>query len=221
MTFSNSSLASQTNTSKISSKPLLIERSTKNSLGTDIKLVEVKSISQISEKSFSPRLLNYVEPYEKLSTGTYTTFYTEFNSGLKVGDRVFIINGNYDSDILIKKDKYRKGRDGYKILEIENCKITLDIEFTGQSPWNDEDIDNFIGLYYVQNYQDFIHANNEFVISCCTSKRCKCKREIEARTNHTPCIGKFENSFWAMDAAITAIFHATKWNRCDGSERNY
>jgi hypothetical protein len=161
MTFSNSSLASQTNTSKISSKPVLIERSTKNSLGTDIKLVEVKKINQTSVKSFSPRLINYVEPYEKLSTGTYTTFYTEVNSGLNVGDRVFIVNGNYDSDILIKKDKYRKGRDGFKVLEIENCKITLDIEYTGQLPWNDEKIDNFIGLYYVQNYQDFIHANRQ------------------------------------------------------------
>jgi hypothetical protein len=34
-----------------------------------------------------------------------TLFYTEVNTGLKVGDRVFILNGNYDSDSLIISDK--------------------------------------------------------------------------------------------------------------------
>jgi hypothetical protein len=42
-----------------------------------------------------------------------TLFYTEVNSGLKVGDRVFIINGNYDSDLLIKQNKYKSKNINY------------------------------------------------------------------------------------------------------------
>lgn len=162
MTFSNSSLLSESQTSIISTKSILIERATKNNLGSQIKIVGFDNQNQTTkEKSFSPRLLNYVEPYEGFSTGIYTTFFTEVNSGLKVGDRVFIINGNYDSDDLIKQNKYKKGRDGYKVLLIDNCKIVLDIKFSGKLPWIESKNDDFIGLYYVQNSQDFRHVNRQ------------------------------------------------------------
>ena len=70
----------------------------------------------------SPRLLNYVYPYT-IAGVDYTLFYTEVNSGLKVGDKVFIINGSYDSNLLIQQDKYKKGRDGYKVLFVEDDTI--------------------------------------------------------------------------------------------------
>ena len=162
MTFSNSSLASQNQTSLISTKPFLIEKSTKNSLGSSIRLVgKNTSLESTTDKSFSPKLINYVEPYEGFSSAIYTTFYTEVNTGLKVGDRVFIINGNYDNDTLIKSNKYKKGRDGYKILLIENCKIVLNIKYTGKLPYTESKNDDFIGLYYVQNSQDFSHVNRQ------------------------------------------------------------
>ncbi len=149
--------------SKISKKPFLITRAELNSLGKDIKLVGYDPLAELitnANKPFTPRLLNWVEPYE-IKGYRKTLFYTEVNSELKVGDRVFIINGNYDSDLLIQEDKYRKGRDGYKILHIENCKVVLDIDYTGVNVYNDENIDNFIKVYYIRNLSEFINANRE------------------------------------------------------------
>ncbi len=53
--------------------------------------------------------MNYVEPYN-IKGYNKTLFYTEVNTELKVGDKVFIINGIYDSNLLIENDKYKKGR---------------------------------------------------------------------------------------------------------------
>jgi len=113
----------------------------------------------------SPRLLNWVEPY-KIAGINYTLFYTEVNSGLKVGDKVFIINGSYDSNLLIKEDKYKKGRDGYKVLFVDECRIVLDIEFVGWLPANEtsenqEVFDDFIKVYYIKDQNDFIHVNRQ------------------------------------------------------------
>lgn len=111
--------------------------------------------------TFSPRLLNYIEPYF-INGFRKTLFYTEVNPGLKVGDRVFILNGNYDSNYLIKENKYKIGTDGYKVLFIDKCRIVLDIDFTGVLPFNDDDIDQFINVYYVKNREDFIYVNKQF-----------------------------------------------------------
>ena len=113
----------------------------------------------------SPKILNWVEPY-KIGGIDYTLFYTEVNSGLNIGDKVFIINGTYDSDLLIKADKYKKGRDGYKVLFIDKCKVVLDIEFTGSLPSNEttantDDFDDFIKVYYLKDENDFLHVNRQ------------------------------------------------------------
>ncbi len=122
--------------------------------------VQLLSSSNTQYKSFSPIFLNWVEPYT-ISGNVKSLFYTEVNSGLKVGDRVFIINGNYDSNELIKKDKYKKGRDGYKILYIDRCAIVLDIDYTGVLPYNVHNQDDFVNVYYIRNRQDFQHANRQ------------------------------------------------------------
>lgn len=113
----------------------------------------------------SPKILNWVEPYTVAGID-YTLFYTEVNSGLNIGDRVFIINGTYDSDLLIKADKYKKGHDGYKVLFIDKCKVVLDIEFTGSLPSNEttantDDFDDFIKVYYLKDANDFLHVNRQ------------------------------------------------------------
>jgi hypothetical protein len=134
---------------------------------TIVSLNAVTSLIKNTDKSFSPRLINWIEPYiiqGSLSNTEgaglrYTLFYTEVNHNLKVGDRVFIINGNYDSDLLIKEDKYKKGRDGYKVLFVDRCQIVLDIEYTGVMPYESQSIDEFINLYYIRNEFDFKHAN--------------------------------------------------------------
>ena len=102
----------------------------------------------------SPRLLNHVEKYE-IAGFDKTLFYTEVNTGFNVGDKVFIINGPYDSNSLIQIDKYKKGRDGYEVLYIDNCKIVLDIDYVGYLPSTEnigsksEVFDDFIKIRYL------------------------------------------------------------------------
>ena len=145
-TFSLTNSATQEISNLISTKPMLISKAELLSLGSNIKLVgydPVLNLNSTINRSFSPRLINWVEPYEVKGI-LKSLFYTEINSELKVGDRVFIVNGNYDSDLLIESDKYKKGRDGYKILYIDNCKVVLDINYTGVLPYKEDIIDNFI-----------------------------------------------------------------------------
>jgi hypothetical protein len=114
----------------------------------------------------SPKLLNYVEPY-MIAGFQKTLFYTEVNTGLNVNDKVFIINGPYDSNALIKTNKYKKGRDGYKVLYIDNCRIVLDIDYVGDLPSSElngdkpEVFDDFIKVYYINDANDFIHVNRQ------------------------------------------------------------
>ena len=162
-TFSLTNSGTQEISNLISTKPMLISKAELLLLGSNIKLVgydPVLGMNSTINRSFSPRLINWVEPYE-IKGILKSLFYTEINSELKVGDRVFIVNGNYDSDLLIESDKYKKGRDGYKILYIDNCKVVLDINYTGVKPWKEDIIDNFIKVYYIRNQQEFLHANRQ------------------------------------------------------------
>ena len=162
-TFSLTNSGTQEISNLISTKPMLISKAELLLLGSNIKLVgydPVLGMNSTINRSFSPRLINWVEPYE-IKGILKSLFYTEINSELKVGDRVFIVNGNYDSDLLIESDKYKKGRDGYKILYIDNCKVVLDINYTGVLPYKEDIIDNFIKVYYIRNQQEFLHANRQ------------------------------------------------------------
>ena len=147
----------------IITKPFLVSDSEYKDLGLNINLVGYDSFSQVAENTkqhASPRLLNWVEPYE-ISGVRKTLFYTEVNTNFQVGDRVYIVNGNYDNDSLIKKDKYKKGRDGYKILKVEQCKVVLDIEYTGVLPYKDDSLDDYIKVYYIDNPESFVNANRQ------------------------------------------------------------
>lgn len=124
------------------------------------------ALNNISKKSrkFSSRLINTVEP-DDIAGFIKTKIYTEVNTNLVVGDRVFIVNGNYDSNVLIKKDRYRAGNDGYKILKIDNCAITLDLEYTGIVPWIESSIDSHIKVWTCfsqveASYQSQIRVDN-------------------------------------------------------------
>lgn len=147
----------------IATKPLLITASQSQEIGNDINLVATDPFQDLiynENKPFSPRMVNWVEPY-LISGIRKSLFYTEVNSGLKVGDRVFIINGNYDSDLLIKANKYRRGRDGYKVLYVDRCQVVLDIDYTGVLPYKDEELDNFVKIYYVEDERDFRQVNRQ------------------------------------------------------------
>ena len=77
------------------------------SLGNEPSIIDVNLPNFIlpnTHKSSSVKLINYVEPFV-ISGVTYTLFYTEYDTKFLVGDRVFIVSGNYDSDQLIQQDQ--------------------------------------------------------------------------------------------------------------------
>ena len=115
--------------------------------------------SIVNNVFFSSKLLNYVE---KVSFSGYpkTLFYTELATRLNVGDKVFIINGVYDSDTLIKKNKYKKSTDGYKVLAVDGCKVILDIDYTGQLPYTDFDLDDLIFVHNITSQSQFDYVNS-------------------------------------------------------------
>ena len=147
----------------IITKPFLISETEYQQLGQNITLVGYDSFGAATENKkqyASPRLMNWVEPFE-VSGERKTLFYTEVNSNLQVGDKVFIINGTYDNDLLIRKDKYKKGRDGYSVISVDGCKIALDIDYTGTLPYKDESLDNYIKVYYIDSEETFLTANRQ------------------------------------------------------------
>jgi hypothetical protein len=148
-------------------------------------------------KSFSPRLLNWVEPIE-VSGIKKTAFYTEVNSGLKIGDRVFIIGGNYCNDALIQINKYKKGRDGYRVLEIDNCRIVLDIDYNGILPYNQDEDDQFIKVYYIRDRNEFVQAN----------------RQISTRGGFNYKFGKYQNNIAFIDQQYSSI---SGWGKSTGA----
>lgn len=154
----------------ISIKKRLISTKKFKSLKNKLNLVSVDKDLTINEdeevnkpyKTSSPSILNYVEPYEVKGVDK-TLFYTEVNTGFKKGDRVFIVNGNYDSNTLIKKSKYRGGRDGYKVLFIDKCKIVLDINYNETKPQKVFDRSNVLNVFKVSSDEDFLYVNRQVV----------------------------------------------------------
>ena len=114
----------------------------------------VISQKKINDKFYSSKLINHVE-YSEISGYLKTVFYTEVNTNINVGDRIFIINGFYDSDTFNSTDKYRKFSDGYRVLEVDGCKVTLDIEYTGQAPYLETNSRDFIFVYHIKTQEEF------------------------------------------------------------------
>lgn len=133
--------------------------SSNNIVSLDTKEILYKK----SSKTFAVKFLNYVEPY-LIKGQRYTLFYTDIDHNLRIGDRVFIVGGNYDSDVLIQNNKFNKLSDGYTVQYVDKTKIVLDIEYTGVLPWIDDDIDSFIKVYVASNQEEF-----DYFIQTCSS----------------------------------------------------
>lgn len=118
----------------------------------------------MSEKLYSSRLLNYVE---RVDVAGYpkTAFYTEVNTNLKPGDKVFILNGNYDSDTFIDQDRYAKYVDGYRVLSIDKCRVILDIDYTGEKAYETDNIDKFIKVWHIRNLRDWLYLDTILIDS--------------------------------------------------------
>lgn len=108
---------------------------------------------------YSSKLLNHIES-ERIKGVLKSVFYTEVNTNVNIGDRVFIINGNYDSDNFISKNKYRKYSDGYRVLGVDGCRVVLDLDFTGQLPYKSYTTKNFINIHHIETQKDFDYINS-------------------------------------------------------------
>lgn len=107
-----------------------------------------------TKKTFSVKFINYIDPYE-ISGVRYTMFYTEVDHNLEKGDRVFIVGGNYDSDLIIQDNKFNKKADGYIVQYVDRTKVVLDIEWVDVNPWNEYPIDDFIKVYVASTQEEF------------------------------------------------------------------
>lgn len=107
---------------------------------------------------FSSGLLNYVESVN-INGYQKTVFYSEFATNFVVGDKVFIVNGNYDSNNLIQENLFTSETDGYSVLAIDRCRITLDIDYTGDLPFSSDNLDNYIKVYNVTSQREFDYIN--------------------------------------------------------------
>lgn len=127
-----------------------------------------------SDETFSSRLVNYSEGVT-IGGVAKTKLYTEVNTNLKVGDRVFIINGNYCNAKLNTEYIYNEYSSGYTILEIDRCAITIDLPLSNLNPSNTADFNDeitFIKTFVVNSSRevDYYHylmsnTNNESVFS--------------------------------------------------------
>ena len=108
---------------------------------------------------FSSKLLNYIEPIE-IAGFRKTAFYSEISTNFNVGDRVFILNGNYDSDEFISKDKYAKYTDGYRVLGVDGCRIILDLDWSGILPYEESNSDGFINIHHIRSQREFDYVNS-------------------------------------------------------------
>lgn len=100
-------------------------------------------ISDFEEK-FSSRLLNKTEPF--LFNGVEKTrFWTEIDTNIKKGDRVFILNGNYDSKNLLEENLFTKDSTGYTVLWADKTSLVLDLD------WDDN-----ISNVWLDEFEDYV-----------------------------------------------------------------
>jgi hypothetical protein len=112
-----------------------------------------------SNKFYSSKIHNYIESIE-ISGFRKTVFYSEISTNFNVGDRVFILNGNYDSNDFISKDKYTKYTDGYRVLGVDGCRIILDLDYTDTLPYENENLDDFINIHHIRTQREFDYINS-------------------------------------------------------------
>ena len=120
----------------------------------------------MTNRYYTSRLLKTIEPYN-INGVNKCLFYTEINTNVKVGDKVFISNGVFDSEFSTYRPNKRhgKGVDGYDALFVDRTKIVLDIDYVPVSTYNIRPTDDFISSYKVNTYNDFKYFTNIYKTS--------------------------------------------------------
>jgi hypothetical protein len=108
---------------------------------------------------YSSKILNFIEPIE-INGILKTVFYTEVNTNVNIGDRVYILNGSYDSNQNIGRNKYARFSDGYRVLAVEGCRVALDIDYVGTLPYKDFTTKDFIYIHHIQTQNEFDYINS-------------------------------------------------------------
>jgi hypothetical protein len=108
----------------------------------------------------SVKLLNYVDP-----DGDFIKFYTELNSDIIVGDKVFIVGGSYDNTNLAITDPYNEFAAGYTVIAADltniSNSITLNIKYNDLRFSNNPTSTLFEPLsVYQSRTESFININN-------------------------------------------------------------
>jgi len=112
-----------------------------------------------SNKFYTSKLLNWVEPIE-ISGKKKTVLYTELNCNFNIGDRVFIINGNYDSETWSGGDKYDRYSDGFRVIGRDGTRLVLDLDYTGVLPYSSIQDSDPIRVYHIRNQREFDYINS-------------------------------------------------------------
>jgi hypothetical protein len=133
--------------------------------------------------SYTSRLVNYVEPYY-IDGIAKTAIWTEVNTNLQKNDKVFIINGYYDSEVFIRKGKWTKNADGYRVLLVDRCKVVLDIEWeTGMfagltQTYREDTYDNFLKVHNIRSQREFDYINKIYIDSYTASRYSKFEKNL-------------------------------------------
>lgn len=128
----------------------------------------------MTNRYYTSRLLKTIEPYN-INGVNKCLFYTEINTNVKVGDKVFISNGVFDSEFstYLPNKRHGKGVDGYDVLFVDRTKIVLDIDYVPVATYNIRPIEDFISVYKVNTYNDFKYFTNIYIDTVNTSRHNK------------------------------------------------
>ena len=109
------------------------------------------------EVKFSSPLVNKTEK-QVIDNIAYTRFFSTQTTNFKPGEKVYILNGNYDNSF----SNYK----GYTVLESDLTSFVLDIPYNRKSVWNEDDYSFYTTVELVDSIEKFnyVNTNNGFEI---------------------------------------------------------
>ena len=109
------------------------------------------------ELKFSSPLVNRTEK-QVIDNIAYTRFFSTQTTNFKKGEKVYILNGNYDNSFFDYK--------GYTVLESDLTSFVLDVPYNRKSVWNEDNYSFYTTVELVDSIEKFnyVNTNNGFGI---------------------------------------------------------